>query len=284
MSGRYPAGLLAALAVAAPVLVGVGYSALAALGVVGIGSSGEASAARLARVLGEGAVWAGVGWSLWVATAATLLAGGAAVLVAALFRGTGRLHRAARLLAVLPLPVPHLVAAALGVLILAQSGLLARLGHALGWISAPADAPALVQDPWGVGLILALAWKEAPFLALIAFSVLADRVAPLEETARSLGAGAWETFRRVTLPLLWRGMMPGVVAVWIFAVGSYEAAVLLAPSDPLALPLLTMERYTDASLARRGDAFVLALVALAIGGVAVAAHERLRAGWEGLRG
>ncbi len=106
--------------------------------------------------------------------------------------------------------------------------------------------------------------------------MLATRGVALEEAARTLGAGPWSIFRRVTWPVLWRGLLPAAVAVFAFALGSYEAAALLAPSDPLALPLQTMERYTDASLARRGDAFVLVLVALALSLAAVAAHEQLR--------
>src|SRR5690606_1769776 len=104
-------------------------------------------------------------------------------------------------------------------------------------------------------------WKEFPFLVLLAFSVLTTRGTDLEETARSLGAKPIQVVRHVTVPVLWRGLLPGAVAVFTFALGSYEAAALLAPSDPLALPLLIEERYTDSNLARRADAYVLALVA-----------------------
>src|SRR5690606_22513047 len=106
-------------------------------------------------------------------------------------------------------------------------------------------------------------WKEFPFLALLAFSVLATRGAALEETARGLGAGPLQVLRHITIPVLWRGLLPGAAAVFTFALGSYEAAALLAPSDPLALPLLIEERYTGPDLARRADAYVLVLVAAA---------------------
>lgn len=185
-----------------------------------------------------------------------------------------------RTLMVLPLPVPHLVAALLGALILSQSGLLARVAYALGLIDAPAQMPALVNDHYGVGLILSLTWKEVPFLALAAASVLATRGADLEDTARTLGAGGWAIFRRVTWPLVWRGMLPSIVAVFAFAAGSYETAAVLAPSDPLPLPLLTYERYTDAQLARRGDAFVLTLLMLGVALLAVLLHELAVARWK----
>lgn len=271
-------GLAAALLVAAPVLVGVVYTLVAALGGAGAGATGW-SLERPLRVLSEPSVLAGVGWSLWIAGASTLVATLIAVALGLLFRGSGRLDRGARLLALLPLPIPHVVAAVGGVLILGQSGLLSRLGYHAGWLSSPADMPALVADPWGIGLILALVWKEVPFLALVTFSVLARSAGELDETARTLGATEGAVVRRVTLPLLLRGILPAVVAVFTFVVGTWEATALLAPSDPLALPLLTMERYTDVALANRGDAWVLALLALGIASVAVIVHEGIRARW-----
>ncbi len=277
---RVPA---AALLAALPTLVGVLYAAAAATGLAGFGAGGF-SLHRLARVLGEAAVWQGLVWTLGTAAAATLLATAGAVLLAVTFRGTAPGDRAARALAVFPMAVPHLVAAALFVLLLGQSGFVARALHAAGLASAPGAMPALVYDRWGIGFVLALAWKELPFLSLLAFSVLATRGPELEETARSLGAGPREVFRRVTWPMLWRGLLPGVIAVFAFVAGSYEAAVLLAPSDPLALPLLTWERYTDPDLARRADAYVLVLVGLAASAVAVALHEWARSRWEPFEG
>jgi putative spermidine/putrescine transport system permease protein len=268
---------------AAPTLVGIGYAAGAATGLLGLGADGF-SLGRVTRVLGEAAVWRGLAWTLGTSAAATLLAAAGAVLVAVSFRGTTLSHRAARALAALPMAVPHLVAAAVFVFLLGQSGFLARSLGAAGVADARGTFPALVYDPAGIGFVLALAWKELPFLALLAFSVLTTRGHDLEETARSLGAGPRQVFRRVTWPVLWRGLLPGVVAVFAFVAGSYEAAVLLAPSDPLALPLLTWERYTDPALSRRPDAFVLVLLGIGVSAVAVAVHEWARARWEPLEG
>lgn len=274
-----PAGLLpvaAAALLALPVLVGIGYALLGALDVVGF-QAGAPSGRRLLRVLGERATWRGTLWTLWTAAAGTLLATAGAVVVALALRGPARLDRAGRALAVLPLPLPHLVAAAGAVLVLGQSGFLARLAVAAGLASAPADVPALVYDPWGAGLVLTFAWKELPFLSLVAIAVLATRAPDAEEAARTLGAGRWAVVRRVTWPLLWRGLAPAAVAAFIFLAGNYEAAALLAPSDPLPLPVLTYERWQDPDLARRGDAYALTLLGLLLGALAVAAHEWMRA-------
>lgn len=277
--GAHRLGVIAASAVAAPVVVGIVYSLFAALDVIGPAGGGRPSLERIARVLSERSVWEGTAWSVWVAAASTALSVVLAIVLALAFRGRRVVDRTARAVALLPLPIPHLVAAVLAVLILAQSGFLARLAFAAGWVSSPAEMPAMVHDPAGAGLIVALVWKETPFLALIAFTLLARGISELEESARTLGASPGAVLRRVTVPLLWRGMMPAAVAVFAFVAGSYEAAALLAPSDPLALPLLTMERYTSAALERRADAFVLALLGVALALAAVAAHELVSRRW-----
>lgn len=279
--GEGRSGLLLAAAVAAPVGVGVVYAAGATLGMWGVGATGSIDPGRPLRAVSRPGVVEGTLWTLRVATISTALSAMIAVGLALALRGiatedgrgTGPSARLGRALALLPLPVPHLVAAAAALLILGQSGLLARVAFLLGWIGGPGDMPALVYDRAGIGVILALLWKEIPFLTLVAGSVLATRGDALETAARRLGASRWEAFRRVTWPTLWRGMLPAVVVVFTFVAGSWEVAVLLAPSDPLALPLLTLERYTDADLSRRPDAFALTLLGIAIAAVAVAVHE-----------
>ncbi len=266
------APLVAALLVATPVLVGIAYSAAVAVGLAGVGAAGFTTA-LLGGVLGDPRTWASVAWTLRTALLATALATAAATVVATTFRGTRAVDRVARALAVVPLPIPQVVAASSAVLILGQSGLLARLGHAAGLIAAPQAMPPLVYDRWGVGLVAALAWKECPFLALVAGSALAARGAAAEEAARTLGAAPWAVLRRVTWPLLWRALLPSAVAVFAFVAGSYEAAALLGPSDPLPLQSLIRERHADLDLGRRGGAYVLTLLALLLAAAAVAAHE-----------
>ncbi len=256
--------------VALPPLIGVGYAAWASFGLIGVANSGP-TLEYLQSVAASHTTWVAVAWTLWIATASTVLATIAAVLLAVTFRAESKTDRIGRMVALLPLPVPHVVAALSSLLILSQSGLLSRVGNAAGIFSSPAQMPPLVYDRLGVGLIFALVWKEIPFLALIAFTVLKSRGGLLEESARSLGAGRFQTFFYATWPVLWRGMLPGIVAVATFVAGSYETAALLAPSRPLALPLLTMERYTNAAMELRPEAFALAGFSLLVSLAAVAA-------------
>lgn len=270
---RRAAGLTAALALAAPVLLGVAYLVRRAFS----DDAGTWTAARVLRLAGDTAVWRALGWSAWTALAATLLAAAAATALAITLRARTPSDRVAHGLALLPLPVPHLVAAALGVLLFASSGLLARVLLALGLLPSLDAAPVLLHDRAGLGVILVLAWKELPFLLLTASAALAQRGAGLEEAARTLGATPWQCVRFVTWPLLRRSLAPALLAVFAFAAGCWEIAALLGPSDPLPWPVLLHERATDPALATRGDADALALLALGIGLVLVALHEWLRA-------
>jgi putative spermidine/putrescine transport system permease protein len=264
--------LAAIVVLAGPVVVGGLYSFAASFGLIGTGSSGF-TLTTWQEVLRAGATWRSVGWTLMTGAMGTALAFAAAVAVA---RGAAG-SLIARQLALIPLAVPHVAGALAVLLLLGQSGFLSRAAFAAGWIDGPAAFPALVYDRAGIGLTLAFAWKEFPFLLLNAIAVLDSRDRSLEEMARSLGADASQAWRRVTWPLLWRGMAPAVIAVFAFLVGQYEMAVLLAPSDPLPLSMLTQERAVDPELARRGAAHALALVALLLTTALVLVHARVTA-------
>lgn len=269
MSGRSSAGYIAVALVSAPVVAGTLYSLAAAVGMAGAGATGF-DPARVVRVITSGETWQSVLWTIYTAGVATVMAAVAAVALSALLQRS----RAGRVLATFPLAVPYVAAGLAALLLLGQSGFFSRVAFAAGAVSEPAGFPALVYDRPGVALILAFAWKEFPFLALTAFAVLDTRGTELADTARTLGASTAATFRRVTLPLLWRGIAPATIAGFAYLVGQYELAVLLAPSAPQPLSVLTYERAGDPDLSRRGEAHVLGLLAMTLCGALVVVHGR----------
>ena len=267
MTRRDVAPLAAALLLASPVIVGTGYTLLAAIGLRGAGASGL-TGRHIVAALGAWDTWRGVGWTMATAGVATALAAVAAFTVALQVQQ----GRAGRFHAVLPLAVPQVAAALAALLLLSQSGWMSRLTHAAGLTATPADFPALVYDRFGVSLVFAFAWKEFAYLALTAVAVLSTLDRTSEEVARTLGATERQVFWRITWPQLWRGTSPAVIAAFAFLIGQYEMPALLAPSAPTALPLLIYERSVDPNLLRRGEAYVLALLALALCAGLVGAH------------
>lgn len=229
-------------------------------------------------LLSDPVVWSSLGLTLWVAGASTLLAGvlGTGLALALHRAGRGRTTTGARLrfLAGLTLPVPHLVAAILTLLLLSQSGLLSRVTLAAGLTRGPQDFPALLYDPRGLGIILELVWKETPFIALNVLAALSGLDPRLQEVARSLGAGRATRFGQVTLPRIWPALLSSGVLVFAFTLSTYEVPALLGATSPTTLSVLAYRAFTDTDLTARAGAMALSVLLAALGSVLVWVYVR----------
>jgi putative spermidine/putrescine transport system permease protein len=237
--------LPAVLPVVAVLGVGVSTSALQSLGLMPLVGTPRLStvAWTSSDLLGPAAL------SLAIALASTVLAAVVGLAAALAVLGGGRLVALAGLLTV---PVPHLVGAATTGLLLADSGLAARvLGVQQGW-------PQLVGGPWWVAVVFEHAWKESAFVALVVAAALAARAEALTETAATLGAGRWRRLRHVTLPLAAPALVASSGIVLVYTLGSYEVAQLLGRPAPEPLAVGAVRLFTSIDLAARPQAAALA--------------------------
>ena len=211
-------------------------------------------------LLGNGEFWQSLLLStriaFTVALLSTVLGIAMALGIRKIWRGSGRLG----FLFQLNLPIPHVIGALAMVHLLGQSGLIARLGHAAGVIDAASEFPALVYDPFALGIVAEFLWKDVPFIAIIALGVLGTVAENYESVAASLGASSWQRLRHVTLPLLAPAVAPASVIVFAFAFGSFEVPLLLGESFPSALPVLAYRLHTNVDLSVRPEAMALAVV------------------------
>lgn len=185
-----------------------------------------------------------------------VIAVGAALLLRRAFIGRAVIN----FLFQLNLTVPHLVGA-IGILYLfSQSGSFARLAAEWGMIARPADFPALVFDPFAIGIILQYVWKEVPFIGVIILANMQTIGEDYESVARSLGASKWQSFRFVLLPLIFPAMLSASVIVFAFTFGAYEIPAILGANYPAALPVLAYRKFTDVDLASRPEAMAMAII------------------------
>jgi putative thiamine transport system permease protein len=189
------------------------------------------------------------------------------------------------------LALPHLaLAIGLGFLI-APTGLLARLIATLltGW-SSPPDWQT-TQDPYGLGLIIALVLKETPFLVWAFATVLQQdelrqRFERESAVARSLGHGPRSTFLRVLLPqVLSRSIWP-IIAVLSYGMTVVDMALVIGPTQPPTYAQLVWTDLNDADPATnmRGavGTTVLAralLAVLVVGWLAIKLFDRFGRSW-----
>lgn len=198
--------------------------------------------------------------TFYIAFVSTFIASVLAVASAMLLRPAFRGKKVVQFLFSLNLTVPHLVGA-IGVLYLfSQSGLISRLTAAGGITDVPSDFPALVSDPWAIGIIIQYVWKEVPFIGVIVLAILLSVGEDYESVARSLGASRWQAFRNVTLPLIMPGVVSASIIVFAFTFGAFEIPFLLGRTTPAALPVLAFRSYTNVDLAARPEAMAMAMV------------------------
>lgn len=216
--------------------------------------------------------------SLWIGLASTAVSTLLAILAALALHRAGRGKRFLAFLFHLNIPIPHLVGA-VGILFLfSQSGFLARLAHLAHLIQAPADFPALVYDPFALGIILEYIWKTTCFTGTILLAVLQSVGDEYENAARTLGAGRWQRFWHITLPFLWPGILSSSVLVFAFTFGAFEVPLLLGQRYPSALPVLAYRRYTDVDLNARPEAMAVNVVIALVITLLIFVYMRLAKG------
>lgn len=269
---RVPGTLLAAPAAMVAAVVVVGGSTTAAIQSLGLMPLvGRAELSTAAYTAHAGHLLGGAGLSLLIAGTSTVLAclmGFTAAVVIMQGRWCGKLVMA---MSTLTIPVPHIVGAATVGLLLADSGLLARLsGAGDGW-------PDLVGGPWWLAVIFEYAWKESAFVGLVVAGTLATRPVNYEETAALLGAGRFRRLRHVLLPLSLPSLIIAGTIAFIYSFGSYEVAWLLGRAYPEPLPVMALRLYNSVTLTSRPEAAAVAVVtALVSLCAAVAAFACLR--------
>lgn len=218
------------------------------------------------------AFWRGLGLSLWVSFATTVLSAGIAVALALVLREAFPGKRLAVFLFQFNLPIPHIVAA-IGILfLLSQSGLLSRLLASWGVVGSPSDFPVVVRDGAGLGIIIAYTWKEVPFVGVIVLAVLQSIGVEYEDVARNLGAGPWQRFRTVTLPLMTPALLSASMLVFAFTFGAYEIPAILGVRFPRVLPVMALDFFRNADLNARAEAMALSMIIAVIVMAVVAAY------------
>jgi putative spermidine/putrescine transport system permease protein len=160
-------------------------------------------------------------------------------------------------------------------LLFTQSGLFARIATAVGLIDRPAEFPALVFDRPGFSIILTFWWKEVPFIGLVVLAILRSIGPQYEELAQSLGAGPWQRFRYVLLPLIMPGVLSTSIIVFAFTFANYEIPLLLGVRSPTTLPVLAFRNYGDADLGLRPEAMAISVILAVISVILLVAYRRL---------
>lgn len=88
-----------------------------------------------------------------------------------------------------------------------------------------------------VGVVISLTHILLPFAIFPIYSVLGRLDPTLKEASRDLGAGWWDTFRRITLPLSMSGVIAAALICFTLALSAFVTPQLLGGGRVQVLPL-----------------------------------------------
>lgn len=249
--------LLPLMGVTALALLACGSVLTQSLGVIPAFGLTEPTLDYYREALADPAFFSALGVSLRTALLSALAAAVlGTVLCGALVR-LGRDRGPMAYLIRLPILTPHAVTALFAILLLSQTGLLARWAWALGLLSEPGAFPQLLFTPGYGGTILAYLWKEIPFVAYFTLALMAGVSRTLGEAAENLGASPLGAFLTVTLPLSLPAVSQAFLIIFLFAFSGYELPLLLGATLPKALPVYAHLAYMHPDLRQRPAAMAL---------------------------
>jgi len=123
----------------------------------------------------------------------------------------------------------------------------------------------------GTAVILPLAYlvRNVPVTGRAILAGYRQLDPAFDEAAASLGAGKWETFRRVSLPLLSPALMAGASLAFVAALGDFVTSVVLYTYDtrPISMEILSSLRLNEIGAAAAFGVVLMLVsaVVLAIG-------------------
>jgi sulfate transport system permease protein len=135
-----------------------------------------------------------------------------------------------------------------------------------GWLG-PTLAEAGIEVLFSVpGLVLASIFVSVPFVVRETVPVLQEIGTDQESAASTLGANAWQTFWRITLPSIRWGVAYGIVLTTARVLGEFGAVTIVSGSisgKTQTLPLFVDKEFSNFNLpGAYGASLVLAMLAL----------------------
>lgn len=165
----------------------------------------------------------------------------------------------------LPFAIPTLVA---GLMIVAVYGPTSFIGSGL----QPLGLSVIYERP---GIVLAMVFVTMPFVVRALQPVLMELEREQEEAAFTLGASAWMTFWRVTVPATLPGLLTGVFLTFVRALGEFGAIVIAAGNIPMKTQVASVYVYGEIESYNPRGATSVSVLMLILSFVALLLLERL---------
>lgn len=165
------------------------------------------------------------------------------------------------ILLTVPLSVSFLLRIYAWITILRPTGLLSEMMESLGW----QNHPVLLYSPSAV--LLGMVYNYLPYMILPLYAALEKLDKRYVEAAYDLGANRFSAFAKVVVPLSSRGIVAGVIMVFVPALGDYVTPDLMGGAKDMYIGSLIQNQYLavqDWAFGSAVSTILLAIVAVGV--------------------
>jgi len=133
-----------------------------------------------------------------------------------------------------------------------------------GWIGHYLQPLGIKAAYSRLGVVIALTFTGLPFVVRTVQPVLEDLDKEMEEAAASLGAGRWQTIRRVLFPAVMPAALTGFAMAFARAVGEYGSVVFISGNMPMRTEITPLLIITKLEQYDYAGATAIAVVMLIV--------------------
>jgi len=174
------------------------------------------------------------------------------------------------LLFLLPLWMNSLLTTMAWQTILEKNGIINMVLHALALPEVT-----LINTP--LAIVIGMVYNFLPYMVLPLYVSLSHIDKSIIEAAHDLGAGRWQTFRRIVFPLSLPGVISGCTMVFIPALTTFVISALLGGNKILLIGNIIEQEFTAAYDWQLGSALSMILMVFIILNIVVEAFSERNA-------
>jgi spermidine/putrescine transport system permease protein len=141
--------------------------------------------------------------------------------------------------------------------LLEKSGVINQI---LNWIGLPEQNMINTEG----AIVLGMVYNYLPFMVLPIYNALTKISRDTFDAARDLGAGWWQIMRRITLPLIFPGIISGSTMVIVPALTTFVLSDLLGGAKVLLIGNVIEQEFTTANNWNMGAGLSLVLMVLVV--------------------
>ncbi len=242
-----------------PLAAGFGYAFMYSIGLTGALQTGL-TFEHWQKLFTDDHVLGSFGYSAMIALFSLLLSVSAALFVSLKYPRSFSKGLLSYLI-YLPLAFPAMVAAFFFFQFMSKAGILSRIFYRLHITSAIEQFPDLVNDKYGIAMIVTHFFLSFPFFILLFINLYkTERIKEYILLAESLGASKVQSAFKIVVPMLLQKSLHNIILYFIFIFGAYEIPVLLGRSNPEMVSVLAVRKLQRFNLLDIPQGYAIAIL------------------------